>query len=148
MQLWSIKEVANMLGVTTQAIYKNKGLYIKQGYIEKDVNGVYKVNITGYNYLLNHTKKKEDPGETHQESQDIQTEYIENLKKQIEKLENELKETKTNHAKELEQERIRTAYFKELFEQKDKQVTMYLLPGAKEEKTENKKGFFYNLFNR
>ena len=149
MNNWSIKEVAEMLGITTQAIYKNKEFYIKQGYIEKDINGAYKITVAGYNYLSSHTRKKSEKEEANQEpSQDIQKEYIEILKKQIEKLENELKETKANHIKELEQEQVRTAYFKELFEQKDRQISLYLLPGAKEEKAETKKGFFYNLFNK
>ena len=33
---WTVKEVADMLGITTQAIYKNRKDYIDKGYMEKD----------------------------------------------------------------------------------------------------------------
>lgn len=150
MQYWNIKEVADMLGITAQAIYKNKEEYLKKGYIEKNEDGNYKINITGYNYLINRTRKKTEKEEPIQikENLEIQREYIENLKEQINLLQNQLKENRENYLKEIEQERTRTLYFKELFEQKDKQISLYLLPGAREEKTETKKGFFQSLFNR
>ena len=36
MNYWSVKEIADMLGITIQAIYKYKDEYIQKGYMEKD----------------------------------------------------------------------------------------------------------------
>lgn len=60
MQLWSIKEVAETLNITPQAIYKNYDKLEKLGYIEK-VNGKAKLNIQGYNYLI---EKRQSKAET------------------------------------------------------------------------------------
>ncbi len=56
-------------------------------------------------------------------------------------------EQKKYYIGEIEQERTRTMYFKELFEQKDRQITTYLLPGANEPEKNQRKGIF-NLFKR
>lgn len=156
MNYWSLKEVADNLNITYQAIYKNKEEYLKKGYIEK-IDGVYKVNVQGYNYLLERKKKVANiptpsiaDGEATGE-QNIKNEYVELLKNRVEQLENELKEVKQAHQKEIEQERERTTYFKTLFEQKDRQITALLLPGEEEKHNEqktNKENLFTRLFNR
>lgn len=153
MNYWSLKEVADNLNITYQAIYKNKEEYLKKGYIEK-IDGVYKINVQGYNYLLERKKKVANiptpsiaDGEATGE-QNIKNEYVELLKNRVEQLENELKEVKQTHQKEIDQERERTIYFKTLFEQKDKQITALLLPGDTPpgEEKGGKSNFFTRLF--
>lgn len=147
MNYWSIKEIADILGITTQAIYKSKKEYLEKGYIEKDQEtGTYKVTITGYNYLIG-KRKHVDQEQQHQEHDgNIQADYINTLKTRIEQLENELNTIKQTHKKELEQEQARTQYFMNLFEQKDRQITTYLLqPGTEEQK---KKNIFDIIFKR
>lgn len=146
---WSLQDVAKDLGVTYQAIYKQKDLLIQKGYIEK-IDGVNKLNVQGYNYLIEHRSNKEKTNTTrsneNQNTSDLNNEYINMLKKRIEQLENDLQANKQYYQNELNQERDRTAYFKNLFEQKDKQLNVLLLPGATENQNKNK-GFFARLFN-
>ena len=144
MNYWSVKQIADMLGITIQAIYKNKDEYIQKGYMEKDQDGKYVFNLNGYNYLIN-KRKGVKPVIEHIEpgAENIQKEYIDTLKKRVEQLEQELLDQKKFYINEIEQERTRTAYFKELFEQKDRQITTYLLPGAD---NEPKKKSWFNWF--
>lgn len=147
MQLWSIKEVAETLNITPQAIYKNYDKLEKLGYIEK-VNGKAKLNIQGYNYLIEkrqskaETPKENEPGETKTDL--LQVEYIESLKNRVNQLEKELAETKETHKKELDQEKERTAYFMRLFEQKEQLLTQYMLPPG--EQTQ-KKSIWSKIFH-
>lgn len=106
--------------------------------------------MTGYNYLINKKRGVATPPTTpviEPGTEDVQKEYIDTLKKRIEQLELELQEQKKYYIGEIEQERTRTMYFKELFEQKDRQITTYLLPGANEPEKNQRKGIF-NLFKR
>lgn len=136
MNYWSVKEVADMLGITIQAIYKNKDEYIQKGYLEKDQDGKYIFNLNGYNYLINKHNgvKTTEPKNTH--SDPIQYEYIEMLKRNIEQLQKENQELKEKHTKELNQERERTSYFMRLFEQKEQLLNQYMLPPG--ERTQRK----------
>lgn len=136
MNYWSVKEVADMLGITIQAIYKNKDEYIQKGYLEKDQDGKYVFNLNGYNYLINKHNgvKTTEPKNTH--SDPIQYEYIEMLKRNIEQLQKENQELKEKHTKELNQERERTSYFMRLFEQKEQLLNQYMLPPG--ERTQRK----------
>lgn len=145
MNYWSIKEVAEQIGVTYQAIYKNREKFLKKGYLE-EIDGTLKVTLSGYNYLIS-KKKKVEPIKEPGANAEVKNEYIEVLKDRIKHLEEELKENKKNYQEEIERERTRTAYFKTLFEQKDRQVTMYLLPGGTEEE-QSKKGIFKRLFKK
>lgn len=152
MKYWSIKEVADMLDITAQAIYKNKDLYINKGYIE-NIDGKFKINLQGYNYFI--SRKKKDNNEVAADTgeiAEIKTEYIDMLKSRVTQLEQELKDTKTNYQKELEQERNRTAYFKQLFESKDRLLSSYMLPPGESNKLNRegteKKGFFARLFDK
>ena len=145
MNYWSIKEIADMLGVTIQAIYKYKDEYIEKGYIEKDQDGKYIVNLTGYNYFIN--KKKGTPGATTTPqvtpNNDMQKEYIDTLKARVEQLEQELQDQKAYFIKEIEHEREQVSYFKNILEQKERQINTYLLPGADEPP---KKKSIFSLF--
>lgn len=145
---WSLKDVANDLGITYQAIYKQKDILLKKGFIE-NVDGVNKVNVQGYNYLIerrsNKPLKDNSINDENRRTNDLNSEYIDMLKKRIEQLENDLQVNKQYYQSELNQERERTQYFKSLFEQKDKQLNVLLLPGATEK---NNKGFFARIFNK
>lgn len=140
MNYWSIKEIADMLGITIQAIYKYKDEYIKKGYIEKDQDGKYVVNLTGYNYFISKKKGDTETTPTPTQNGDIQKEYIDILKTRIEQLEKELQDQKAYYLGEIEHERTQTNYFKALFEQKEKQINTYLLPGGDE--PQKKKSIF------
>lgn len=155
---WTVKEVADMLGITTQAIYKNRQKYIENNYMEKDTEGNYKITLEGYNYLINKKKGVQQENQENifkpgNETINPNEDYIKTLKDTIHKLENEIQEQKKYYLSEIENERNRTEYFKQLFEMKDKQVTNMLLPGndgtgEPKEKENTKKGIFSFLWNK
>lgn len=136
MNYWSVKQIADMLGITIQAIYKNKDEYIQKGYLEKDQDGKYIFNLNGYNYLINKHNGVKTTEQKNTHSDPIQYEYIEMLKRNIEQLQKENQELKEKHTKELNQERERTSYFMRLFEQKEQLLNQYMLPPG--ERTQRK----------
>ena len=170
--MFSIKQIANSLGMSTQAIYKQKQELIDKGYMIKNDQGNWEITDTGFNYLqdkkiaymqqhnnqpiqpvANNEETKEDNKEEKAESNlDIQSNdkvaniLINHYKEQL--------QTITNQLEEMTQQRD---YFKAKFEEKDNLCNQYmnshLLPPTEEEtqrlKTENKnKGFFSRLFGR
>lgn len=147
MNYWSVKQIADMLGITIQAIYKNKDEYIQKGYLEKDQDGKYVFNLNGYNYLINKHNgvKTTEPKNTH--SDPIQYEYIEMLKRNIEQLQKENQELKEKHTKELNQERERTSYFMRLFEQKEQLLNQYMLPPGEPGERTQRKSIWSKLFH-
>ena len=49
--MFSIKQVATSLQMSTQAIYKQKDELIAKGYMEKNKQGNWEITDTGFNYL-------------------------------------------------------------------------------------------------
>ena len=49
--MFSIKEVANSLQISTQAIYKQKAELIDRGFLIKNNNNQWEITDNGFNYL-------------------------------------------------------------------------------------------------
>lgn len=170
--MFSIKQVATSLQMSTQAIYKQKDELIAKGYMEKNKQGNWEITDTGFNYLQDkkiaymqqHTTNniqpvanqpiKEEVEEIGSKTANLDTitdDKVANL------LINQYKEqlqTITNQLQEMTQQRD---YFKAKFEEKDTLCNQYmnshLLPPIEDElernSRENKnKGFFWKLFNK
>lgn len=169
--MFSIKQVANNLGISTQAIYKQKQELIDKGYMEKNDQGNWEITDTGFNYLQDkkiaymqqHTNQpiqpvanKEEETEDTKETETDTTLDIQTNDKVANILINHYKtqlQTITNQLQEMTQQRD---YFKAKFEEKDNLCNQYmnshLLPPTEEEvqqlKTDSKnKGFFSRLFS-
>ena len=169
--MFSIKQVANSLQMSTQAIYKQKDELISKGYMEKNKQGNWEITDTGFNYLQDkkiaymqqHTTNnvqpvvnqpiKEEVKEAEQETSntDITTDdkvanlLINHYKEQL--------QTITNQLQEMTEQRD---YFKAKFEEKDNLCNQYmnshLLPPTEEEAVrkprEQKKSIFKMLFSK
>lgn len=168
--MFTVKQVANSLQISTQAIYKQKDELISKGYMEKNKDGNWEITDTGFNYLQDkkinfmqqHTtnniqpvaNQKEKEEEKKEEETDTTLDFKSNDKVAnilINHYKTQL-QTVTNQLQEMTQQRD---YFKAKFEEKDNLCNQYmnshLLPPTEEEaerlKTETKnKGFFSRLF--
>lgn len=116
--MFSIKEVANGLNITTQAIYKKKDLLQSKGYLIKNNQGQLQITDEGYNYLrdtqgsyiiqhdkeeekkthLNTLQTKQTIEETKEPQNTYLTMYIDSLKDKITTQANQV----TNLTKQLE----------------------------------------------
>lgn len=170
--MFTVKQVANSLQMSTQAIYKQREELIEKGYMIKNEQGNWEITDTGFNYLqdkkiaymqqhntqlvqpvTNQPPKEEETEEEEKATNiDITTDdkvaniLINHYKEQL--------QTITNQLQEMTQQRD---YFKAKFEEKDNLCNQYmnshLLPPIEEElernSRENKnKGFFWKLFNK
>lgn len=170
--MFTVKQVANSLQMSTQAIYKQREELIEKGYMIKNEQGNWEITDTGFNYLqdkkiaymqqhntqlvqpvTNQPPKEEETEEGEKATNiDITTDdkvaniLINHYKEQL--------QTITNQLQEMTQQRD---YFKAKFEEKDNLCNQYmnshLLPPIEEEletnSRENKnKGFFWKLFNK
>ncbi len=170
--MFTVKQVANSLQMSTQAIYKQREELIEKGYMIKNEQGNWEITDTGFNYLqdkkiaymqqhntqlvqpvTNQPPKEEETEEEEKATNiDITTDdkvaniLINHYKEQL--------QTITNQLQEMTQQRD---YFKAKFEEKDNLCNQYmnthLLPPIEDEletnSRENKnKGFFWKLFNK
>lgn len=170
--MFTVKQVANSLQMSTQAIYKQRDELIEKGYMIKNEQGNWEITDTGFNYLqdkkisymqqhnnqlvqpvTNQPPKEEETEEEEKATNlDIVTDdkvaniLINHYKEQL--------QTITNQLQEMTQQRD---YFKAKFEEKDTLCNQYmnshLLPPIEDElernSRENKnKGFFWKLFNK
>lgn len=170
--MFTVKQVANSLQMSTQAIYKQREELIEKGYMIKNEQGNWEITDTGFNYLQDkkiaymqqhntqfvqpvtnqQTKEEEAEEEEKTTNIDITTDdkvaniLINHYKEQL--------QTIINQLQEMTQQRD---YFKAKFEEKDNLCNQYmnshLLPPIEEEletnSRENKnKGFFWKLFNK
>lgn len=168
--MFSIKQVATSLQMSTQAIYKQKDELIAKGYMEKNNHGNWEITDTGFNYLQDKKiaymqqhnnqpiqpvtnqppKEEEKKTEGHKENIDILTDdKVANL------LINHYKEQLQTIANQLQEMTQQRDYFKAKFEEKDTLCNQYmnshLLPPIEDELERNSrenKGFFWKLFNK
>lgn len=170
--MFTIKQVANNLQISTQAIYKQKQDLIDKGYMIKNNNNQWEITDNGFNYLQDkkimfmqqHTTNNtqpvanQPPKEEKKEAEktttniDIQTNdkvanlIINHYKEQL--------QTVTNQLQEMTEQRN---YFKAKFEEKDELCNQYmnshLLPPTDQEAEQikqdtKKKSFIARLFNK
>ncbi len=162
--MFTIKEVANSLEMSTQAIYKQKQRLINKGFMIKNNSNQWEITDDGFNYLqdkkinymqqhyttscksvANQPLKKEVKEDT--QTVDISTnETVVNL------LINQYKEqlqTVTNQLQEMTEQRD---YFKAKFEEKDNLCNQYmnshLLPLSENETEEKQEKPKQSIFKR
>jgi DNA-binding transcriptional MocR family regulator len=169
--MWSIKQVASSLQMSTQAIYKQKEELISKGYMEKNNNGNWEITDTGFNYLQDkkiaymqqHTTNNVQPvanqpikEEVKEEKEEPTNFDISTNDKVANLLLNHYKEqlqTVTNQLQEMTEQRN---YFKAKFEEKDNLCNQYmnshLLPPteneAREKQEKPKQSIFKRLFSK
>ena len=169
--MWSIKQVANSLQMSTQAIYKQKQELIDKGYMEKNDQGNWEITDTGFNYLQDkkiaymqqHNNQPMQPVANQPIKEEVKEETKEELNFDIstnDKVANllinhykEQLQTVTNQLQEMTQQRD---YFKAKFEEKDNLCNQYmnshLLPPTEEEaerkQREPKQSIFKRLFSK
>ena len=170
--MFSIKQVANSLQMSTQAIYKQKQELIDKGYMIKNEQGNWEITDTGFNYLQDkkiaymqqHTTNNVQPVTNQQIKEEVKEENEEEPTFDIptnDKVANiiinhykEQLQTVTSQLQEMTEQRN---YFKAKFEEKDRLLNEYLnhhllTTGDNQEEANNqeqpKKTFFQRLFNK
>ena len=170
--MFTIKQVANNLQMSTQAIYKQKQELMDRGFMIKNDKGQWEITDNGFNYLQDkkilymqqHTNQtiqqvvnSTDKEEVEQKKEKEETIDISSSDKVVNLLINQLKEqlqTVTNQLQEMTEQRD---YFKLKFEEKHNLCNQYmnshLLPPTEEEaerikqEAPKKQSFFKRLFN-
>lgn len=169
--MFSIKQVATNLGMSTQAIYKQKDELIEKGYMEKNSQGNWEINNTGFNYLQDkkiaymqqHTNQPIQPV-TNQPIKEEQPEAEEKTEKADISIDDKVANLLLNHYKEqlqtitnqLQEMTEQRDYFKAKFEEKDNLCNQYmnshLLPPTEEEarakQEKQKQSIFKRLFGK
>lgn len=126
--MFLIKEVSNDLGMTPQAIYKQKEELIQKGYMQKNSSGDLEITSEGYNYL-----KERRINRIKQKNASLMQDENKNIDNSIKNNENSLKETLVNFY-ETRIEELKQSYENQLKEQK--QQVEYFKSLYEEEKTE------------
>lgn len=168
--MFSIKQTAASLQISTQAIYKQKNELIEKGYMAKNDQGNWEITDAGFNYLQDkkitymqqHNNQSIQPV-TNQQKQDEpkkENESAENVDvmandKVVNLLINQYKEQLQTVTSQLNEMTKQRDYFKAKFEEKDSICNQYmnshLLPLKKNEtetKENKSKNFFQKLFNK
>jgi len=169
--MFSIKQVAENLEMSTQAIYKQKNELISKGYMEKNSNGNWEISTEGFNYLkdkkINYMQQhnnqpmqpvanqpiKEESKEDKEESINFD---ISTNDKVVNLLLNHYKEQLQTVANQLQEMTEQRDYFKAKFEEKDNLCNQYmnshLLPPTEAETQKNneqqKQSIFKRLFSK
>lgn len=169
--MFTIKQVANNLQMSTQAIYKQKQELMDRGFMIKNDKGQWEITDNGFNYLQDkkilymqqHTNQPIQPVANNTDKEEVQEEKKEAINFDIatnDKVANillnhykEQLQTVTNQLQEMTEQRD---YFKLKFEEKDNLCNQYmnshLLPPIEETEagageTPKKQSFFKRLFN-
>lgn len=169
--MFSIKQVADNLQMSTQAIYKQKDELIDKGYMEKNKQGNWEITDNGFNYLRDkkiaymqqhnnqpiqpvaNQEQEKAPKEEIEETQNVDLSTNDKVANLIINHYKEQLQTVTNQLQEMTQQRD---YFKAKFEEKDNLCNQYmnshLLPPTEAEEKEiqekQKQSFFKRLFSR
>ena len=169
--MFSIKQVASNLEMSTQAIYKQKDELISKGYMEKNNNGNWEISEAGFNYLQDkkiaymqqHTTNNVQPvanqpikEEVKQQKEKPPIEDIPTNDRVANILINHYKEQLQTVANQLQEMTEQRDYFKAKFEEKDNLCNQYmnshLLPPTEAETQKNneqqKQSIFKRLFSK
>lgn len=162
--MFTIKEVANSLEMSTQAIYKQKQELIDKGFMIKNNSNQWEITDNGFNYLQDkkinfmqqhHTTSYQpvaNPTEETTEEEKPQSIDMSMNESVVNLLINQYKEqlqTVTNQLKEMTEQRD---YFKAKFEEKDNICNQYmnthLLPPGEDEARAKHEKQKQNIFKR
>lgn len=151
---WTLKEVANMLDMTVQAIYKKQTKLSDKGYLYKNSDNITCINEQGLEYLkqtqiaykklhkgtLNQASNDSIPSDLNIQptlQKDYEKIYIDSLKEQIEKLEKQIE--KTNNECE---------FYKQKFFELDTKYQEYMNTHMLESSENKKKKSIFNFFKK
>jgi len=146
--MFLIKEVSNDLGMTPQAIYKQKEELIQKGYMQKNSSGDLEITGEGYNYLkerrINRIKQK-NASLIQDENKNIDNSTKNNDNSLNETLvnfyETRIEELKQSYENQLKEQKQQVEYFKSLYEEEkteriktNAQYQTYLIGTAEDNK--------------
>lgn len=146
--MFLIKQVSNDLGITPQAIYKQKEELQKKGYMLKNSTNDWEITSDGYNYLkekqINRFKRNNiSLKEVDTKSADFQGKGENNSLNEtlINFYETRLEEIKQSYENQLNEQKKQVEYFKNLYEEEkseriktNAQYQTYLLGTAEDNK--------------
>ena len=146
--MFLIKQVASDLGITPQAIYKQKEELIEKGYMSKNSSNDWELSSDGYNYLkerqINRFKRNNESLKTENEQTHKNKEIFENFglnETLINFYETRLKELKETYENQINEKSKQVEYFKNLYEEEkseriktNAQYQTYLLGTAEDNK--------------
>lgn len=146
--MFLIKQVSNDLGITPQAIYKQKEELQKKGYMLKNSTNDWEITSDGYNYLkekqINRFKRNNvSLKEVNTKSIDFQEKEENNSLNEtlINFYETRLEEIKQSYENQLNEQKKQVEYFKNLYEEEkseriktNAQYQTYLLGTAEDNK--------------
>lgn len=147
-KMFSIKQVANSLQLTTQAIYKQIPVLLKEGKAYRENNKTY-ITQEGFNELKDKRVATIDTTklQTKQEKLQAVVQPVANQLQELEPVNRELFDSIKQQLKDMQEQRD---YFKGLYELKDKAfndiVNQKLLSGTEEE--QKKSSFWNKIFKR
>lgn len=146
--MFLIKQVASDLGITPQAIYKQKEELIEKGYMSKNSSNDWELSSDGYNYLkerqINRFKRNNESLKIENEQTLKNKEIFENFglnETLINFYETRLKELKETYENQINEKSKQVEYFKNLYEEEKSeriktyaQYQTYLLGTAEDNK--------------
>lgn len=146
--MFFIKQVANDLGITPQAIYKQKEDLIAKGYMLKTTTNDWEITAEGYNYLkerqINRVKRKqvELKEEGSINTKNTENNVVYSLNETLKNFyETRIEEMKQSYENQLNEQKKQVEYFKNLYEEEKSerirtnvQYQTYLLGTAEDNK--------------
>lgn len=146
--MFLIKQVASDLGITPQAIYKQKAELIEKGYMSKNSSNDWELSSDGYNYLkerqINRFKRNNESLNIKDEQMLKNKENFENVglnETLINFYETRMKELKETYENQINEKNKQVEYFKNLYEEEKSerikttaQYQTYLLGTAEDNK--------------
>ena len=131
--MFLIKQVSSDLGITPQAIYKQKEELQSKGYMIKNSSNDWEITSDGYNYLKENVMKSADS-----QGKEAKNSLNETL---INFYETRLEEIKQSYENQLDEQKKQVEYFKNLYEEEkserirtNAQYQTYLLGTAEDNK--------------
>lgn len=120
--MFSVKDVANNLGISKQALYNQKQRLQEMGYMQKNTFGNWEITVDGFNYLkerrINYVKQNENNEEKSLENT-TNIDVFSNLNNNSTVLNffnTRLEEIKQNYENQLNEQKQQVEYFKNLYE--------------------------------
>lgn len=146
--MFFVKQVAKDLGITPQAIYKQKEDLIDKGYMLKTTTNDWEITAEGYNYLkerqINRVKRKqadlnEDESKITENNTNNENFSLNETLKNF--YETRIEEMKQSYENQLNEQKKQVEYFKNLYEEEKSerikttaQYQTYLLGTAEDNK--------------
>lgn len=146
--MFLIKQVASDLGITPQAIYKQKEELLEKGYMLKNTSNDWELTSDGYNYLkerqINRFKRNNESLNVNKDQLTDNKEIFENFglnETLINFYETRMKELKETYENQINEKNKQVEYFKSLYEEEKSerikttaQYQTYLLGTAEDNK--------------